>query len=103
GSAQPRITSTKAVFTRSSKQPMARRNERLLRKPSSGMIPRGSGDHHARELPEYIGNSPRRYAASKVPGSRSAPTATMSSAPTEESASGKSQTQGGGSTGISPT
>src|SRR5262245_40035746 len=43
------------------------------------MIARGSGDHHAigpvRSI--GIGNSPARYAARSVPGSRSAPTPTM--------------------------
>ena len=47
---------------------IARRSDRLQWNPSSGMMPRGSGDHHASDRPAHIGNSPRRYAASSVPG-----------------------------------
>src|SRR4051812_21499144 len=51
---------------------------RVTRRPSSGMTPRGSGDHQAMRgpPPAGIGNSPLRYAANRVPGSRSAPTPT---------------------------
>ena len=63
------------------------------------MIPRGSGDHHASVRPAYIGKMPNRYAASKVPGLRSAPTATISSEPSTASGAGKSQMHRGGSTG----
>src|SRR2546423_14808660 len=47
--------------------------------PSSGMIARGSGDHHPMGPSRCtgIGNMPRRYAATSVEGSRSAPIPTM--------------------------
>ena len=62
------------------------------------MMPRGFGDHHASiRLGDWssIGNRPRRYAATSVAGSRSAPTAMRSS-------SGHSE-DGGKNHELSPT
>ena len=60
---------------------IARRSDRLRWNPSSGRMPRGSGDHHASTPSTRIGNSPWAYAPSNVAGSRSPPTATMSFPP----------------------
>ena len=70
-----------------------RRSDRLTCTPSSGTIPRGSGDHHPsfRRWPTRIGKRPRRYAARSVPGSRSAPIAAISPSPATRG-SGRSQT-----------
>ena len=99
GSPHARITASKQVSTVTSKRRHDRRSDRLTRRPSSGMIPRGSGDHQASGPPRSmrIGNNPCRYASSKVPGPRSAPIATMS--PSAAAASGRSQVDGSGSIG----
>ena len=63
------------------------------------MTARGSGDHQTMRLRPYgIGNSPRRYAASIVPGSRSPPMPTMPSW-SALSGDGSAHRLGGGSTG----
>src|SRR6476660_319532 len=70
--------------------------------PSSGITPRGSGDHHPKVfLRSGIGKIPLRYAASNVPGSRSAPIPQrpLSSA---NSGDGRRQRLGGGSIGGRP-
>ncbi len=78
GSAQAARTSSKAVSTRISKVRAERRSDRDTRIASSRSTPRLAGHHQPTERPSGIGNSPDRYAASSVPGSRSAPTATRS-------------------------
>src|SRR6185295_14090073 len=67
--------------------------------PSSGMTPRGSGDHQPRVfLRNGIGKIPARYAASNVPGARSAP---MPHRPLSSASSGAGSRQrfAGGSIG----
>ena len=60
-------------------------------------MPRGSGENQAiRRRSNGIGNKPPRYAASNVPGWRSAPIATMSESSIGPSA-GIDQRDGGGS------
>ncbi len=75
------------------------RMDRVTRNPSIGRMPRRTGDHHDMPSTSVIGmgKSPRRYAARTVPGSRSAPTATMSSS--ASIGSGKIQPVIGGSLG----
>ena len=60
GSAHARITASNAVLTRSSKRRCDRRSDRDTCSPSSGITPRGSGDHHATgpSSPSRIGKSP---------------------------------------------
>src|SRR4051812_5973979 len=59
---------------RTSYRRQLRRNERDTIRPSSGITPRGSGDHQPNVfLRNGIGKIPERYAASNVPGSKSAP------------------------------
>jgi hypothetical protein len=100
GSAHARMTSSNAVSTVTTNLRRERRSDRLSWNASSGRIPRGSGDHHATgpPRPTRIGNRPPRYAASNVPGSRSAPTPTISVS-SAASAAGNSQDVGGGSIG----
>src|SRR5258708_10791244 len=82
GSAQPRTTSAKQVSMRISNRRALWRIERVTRRPSSGRMPRGSGDHQA-SIPgrprASIGKMPRRYAATSVAGSRSPPVMIRSS------------------------
>ena len=49
------MTSSKAVSTRISKRRADARSDLLTRSPSSGMTPRGSGDHQPSELPIRAG------------------------------------------------
>src|SRR6266511_2383767 len=100
GCAHSRITSSNAVSTVISNRRRERRNDLLSRNASRGTIPRGSGDHHATgpPRPTRIGNKPPRYAASSVPGSRSAPTPAISVS-SADSAGGSNQDVGGGSIG----
>ncbi len=60
GSAQAATTSSNAVSTRTSKRRHDARSDRLTRSPSSGITPRGSGDHQPtgpRRRRNGIGNS----------------------------------------------
>src|SRR5262249_8821219 len=62
GSAHDRMTSSNPWSTEISNLRRARRSDRLSWKPSSGRMPRGSGDHHATgpPRPTRIGNRPVR-------------------------------------------
>ena len=61
GSPQRTITSAKRSSWRTSKRRMLRRSERLTRRPSRGMMARGSGENQATwRRPYGIGNRPRR-------------------------------------------
>src|SRR5262245_55062822 len=58
-SAHAATTSPNAVLTETRYRAHDLRNERLTLRPSSGRIPRGLGDHHARTFPSMgIGNWP---------------------------------------------
>ena len=87
GSAQASITSANAVSTRISNRRTDWRSDRETRSSSRPQHPaayRAEPRHRRpRRPPTGIGNSPRRYAASSVPGSRSAPVATRSSSRVE--------------------
>ncbi len=103
GSAQASSTSSNAVSTRISKSRAERRSDRDTCIPRTGSTPRRTGLHQyigSPRVPDGIGNMPRRYAASSVPGARSAPAATRSSESSSRSGPGNDQEVGGGSTGM---
>src|SRR4051794_37314007 len=81
GLPQARITSVNAVSIRISNRFALWRIDFVTRRPSSGTMPRGFGDHHPRRPPSAdtsIGKIARRYALMSVAGSRSPPTAIRS-------------------------
>src|SRR5262249_42371462 len=69
---------------------------------SSGKIARGSGEHQTTtpRLGAGHGKMPCRYAASSVPGAKSAPTPTTPSRPVPRSAGGNEYREGGTGSGF---
>ena len=102
GSAQASATSANAVSTRISNSRHERRSDFETTSPSSGSTPRRTGQNQyigSPGVPDGIGKSPRRYAASRVPGARSAPIPTRSSRGSKPAGSPNVQRDGGGSIG----
>ena len=82
------------------------RSDRDTRSPSSGSTPRSTGENHpssSLSVATGIGKSPALYAASNVPGSRSAPRATRSSSGSHVVGGGKAQGVGSGTMGTPRT